>query len=40
MKAIRHLLRETMNPENNPRMFAATIGFVVFCVVMSFVRAS
>lgn len=24
-----------MNPDNNPRMFAAAIGFVVFCVVLS-----
>jgi hypothetical protein len=38
MKFIRHMLRETMNPENNPRMFAAAIFFVAFCVAVSFLR--
>lgn len=37
MKLIRHILTETMNPENNPRMMAATLGFVAFCIAMSFV---
>jgi hypothetical protein len=33
------MLRETMNPDNNPRMFAATIAFVLFCIAMSALRA-
>jgi hypothetical protein len=40
MKFIRHLLRESMNPDNNPRMFTATIAFVIFCVVLSALRGS
>jgi hypothetical protein len=38
MKLIRHILRETMNPDNNPRMLVATLAFVAFCVVMSMLR--
>lgn len=40
MRLIHHLVRETMNPDNNPRMFLATMLFVVFCVVMSIVMTA
>ena len=35
-RALIHMWRETFRPENNGRMFMATILFIVFCILMSF----